>query len=270
MSVRSRDAAIAALATSQAVQIFRNGARTTVAAAQFQTLDLAGQPGAGVLAGTSTAAGVVPTDATAGCPTINAFGGGNTGYDFGVTFQNTIACRMRLYDMLFKAGAYAFNASTALAAQPSYSSRIPLDPQLGTADYKGTEIWLEAVTTFTGNLTATLTYTSNLGVAGQTATLLTGAALTVGRMMRFSLASGDEGVQKIESVTGTIASAGTFNILVLKQLAEARVPANGAMIIGADRTGMGQLFADSALIVGVVPDSTAIGIPEVTINVGNG
>lgn len=272
MAVRNRDQLVAATAASQAVQIFRNGARATLAGRTYSTIDLAGSPGAGVLAGTSTAAGVVPTDATAGCPTINAFSGSNTGYVLQTSIGDTVGVRNRIYDLLFKAGAYTFNAAVTLVSQPSYSSRIPLDPVLGTADYKGTEIWFECVTTFTGNLTLTVTYTNDQGVAGQTTTVaqVTGAAPTVGQMARLPLATGDQGVQKIESVTGTIASAGTFNILVMRQIGGARVGINGGDIAGPDRTGMPILFADSALVLTVTPDSTAIGIADCTINIGNG
>lgn len=67
----------------------KTAARTTVATGWFTMLDIAGVPGAGTLAGTSTAAGVVPTDATAGFPTVDAFGGGATGYLARVEFGNT-------------------------------------------------------------------------------------------------------------------------------------------------------------------------------------
>ena len=131
-------------AAKQFVSFSRLASRTAVAAAWSSVFDLAGNPGAGVLAGTSTAAGVVPTDATAGTPVINAFGAGATGYLAQVDFGNTVACRMKLFDMLFKAGAYAFTAATTtLAAQPSYSSRVPA----GT-DFAETQIWIEVSTAF--------------------------------------------------------------------------------------------------------------------------
>ena len=145
MAITTRDGLIAAQAGAQRLRIFKSASRTSVAAIPFSVFDLAGVPGAGVLGGTSTAAGVVPTDATAGCPVINAFGGSNVGYLTRVEASSPVAGRIAIYDMLFKAGAYAFNANQTLASQPSYSSRV-----LGGTDYKGTEIWLEAVTAFTG------------------------------------------------------------------------------------------------------------------------
>lgn len=266
MAIRSRDGLIAAIAAGQTINLMRSGARTTIATATFETIDLAGQPGSGVLAGTSTAAGIVPTDATVGCPTINAFAGSNSGYITEIAFASSVACRLRLSDLLFKAGAYAFNAAVALAAQPSYSSRVP-----GGADYTGTQIWFECVTAFTGNPSVVVTYTNDQGVAGQTTPTLALTAPTVGRMAQFALQAGDNGVQKIESVTATVASAGTFNILVMRPLWTGRVQAAVyGDVHGPDKTGMPQVFADSALVLTVANDSTAMGTNELLITIGNG
>jgi hypothetical protein len=211
MAITTFDGFIAA--AKQPISLTKTSARASLATGWFQTLDLAGNPGAGVLAGTSTAAGVVPTDATAGFPLINAFGGGATGYLAQLEFGSSVACRMKLFDCLWKGGAYAFNANQALAAQPSYSSRV-----LGGTDFTDTQIWIEAVTAFTGNLTATITYQDQSGATGNVATLATGLALTLGRMMHVPLAAGDTGVQRIDNVAGSVATVGTFNVLVLRPL----------------------------------------------------
>lgn len=266
MAITTRDGLIAAMAGAQDITWFKSAARTTVAGIWFSLFDLAGNPGAGVLAGTSTAAGVVPTDLTAGFPPINAFGGGATGYLTSFDFGSTVACRMRVYDCLFKAGNYAFNANTTLAAQPSYASRVP------GGDYKGTQIWLETVTAFTGLQSIAVTYTNQDGVAGRTTgTVATGVAPTIGRMLQLPLQAGDTGVQKIESVVSTVATVGTFNVLVLRRLISARVRlANDGGTKGPDLTGMPTVFADSALFVMVAADSTSSGRPEMQITVANG
>lgn len=254
-------------APKQRAVLQKTVARTSIAALPFSVIDLAGNPGAGTLAGTSVTAGVVPTDATAGFPVIDAFGGAATGYVTRFEFANTVASRLTVYDLLFKAGAYAFNAAQTLAAQPSYSTRVP-----GGTDFKGTEIWIEAVTVFTGNLSVAVTYTNQDGTAARTTgTIATGIAPTVGRMIRLPLQAGDTGVQKIETVTATVATVGTFNVLVLRQFAGGRVPiANGGDVYGPDRTGMPVVFADSALFLVVTPDSTSTGNPECIIEVANG
>lgn len=254
-------------APKQNTLIRKTATRVSVANSWFSVFDLAGDPGAGTLAGTSTAAGVVPTDATAGCPVINAFGVSATGYLSRVEFGSNVACRIRIYDMLFKAGAYAFNAAVTLAGQPSYSSRVP-----GGTDFKGLEIWTETVTTYTGNQSIAVTYTNEGGTTGRsTGTVATGIAPTVGRMIQLPLQAGDSGVQKIESVTGTVATVGTHNILVLRPLWTGRViAANMGDLHDMIRVGLPQVWTDSALIAIVNADSTSTGIFDLMAEVANG
>lgn len=263
MAIASFDQAIAA--AKQYLSVAKTAVRPSIAASWFSVFDLAGNPGAGVLAGTSTAAGVVPTDATAGCPTINAFGASALGYLWQLEYGCSVACRLKLFDMVFKAGAYAFNAAQALTGQPSYASRMP------GGSYSDTQIWIEAVTAFTGNLTVTITYTNQSGVTGRTATLATGTALTVGRLMQVPLQAGDTGVQEITNVAGTVATAGTFNVLVLRPLWSGRCrTANDGDVHDFTKTGMPQVFADSALFLAVAADSTSTGIPEIELVIANG
>jgi hypothetical protein len=249
------------------VGIIKTASVTAVALMNTQVLQAAGNPGAGTLAGTNTANGVVPTDATVGFPLINAFAGGATGYISNVSFGSTVPCRITLYDCLFKAGAYAFNANVALTAQPSYSSRV-----LGGTDFTNTEIWIEAVTAFTGNQSIAITYTNQAGTTGRTTgTIATGVAPIVGRMLQLPLAAGDTGVQKIESVVSTVSTAGTFNVLVLRRLWAGRViVANWGDTHDFLKTGMPIVFADSALMPIVQPDSTATGLFELVAEVING
>jgi len=167
-------------AGKQAAELKKTASRAAVANSWFSIFDLAGSPGAGVLAGANTANGVVPTDATPGHPTINAFGGAAQGYLSSVEFGSTVACRIRLFDMLWKGGAYAFNAAQALTAQPSFLPRVPGGTALATAGE--TELWVEQVTAATGNQAVNVTYTNELGTAGRTTGAVgIGAAPTVGR-----------------------------------------------------------------------------------------
>jgi len=264
MAITTFDGFIAS--AKQYVSVVKTASRTSIAASWFSIFDLAGNPGAGTLAGTSTTAGVVPTDATAGCPTITAFGGGATGYLAQVDFGSSVACRMKIFDMLWKAGAYTFNANVTLSAQPSYSARMP------GGSYTDTQIWIEAVTAFTGNLSIAVTYTNQDGTTGRTTgTVATGIAPTLGRMIQLPLQAGDSGVQKIESVVATVSTVGTFNVLVLRPLWSGRVKvANDGDVHDLAKTGMPVLFADSAITAAVAADSTATGIPELELVIANG
>lgn len=264
MTIATLDQYIAS--AKQRIPLQKTAAITTVAASWFSTFAQAGNPGAGTLAGTSTAAGVVPTDAVAGYPVINAFGGAATGYLSKVEFGSSVACRIQLFDRLFVAGAYAFNAATTLASQPSFSSRVP-----GT-NYTGLEIWVEQVTAATGNQAVNVTYMNEGGTTAHTTGAVgIAAAPTVGRCWQLPLQSGDAGVQKIEVVTGSVASVGTFNVMVLRPLWSGRVRiVNDGDIHDMLRTGMPQVYADSALFALISADSTSSGVPELELEIANG
>lgn len=265
MAIITLDQLIAS--AKQRLPINKTASRTAVATIPFSVFDIAGGPGAGVLAGTSTTTGVVPTDLTAGVPTINAFGAGATGYIARIEWSSSVACRIALYDMLWKGGAYNFNASTTGQTPASYASRVP-----GGTDFQGLEIFYEQVTAATGIQSVNVTYTN---AAGQTnrATGVTsqGTAGIVGRMMQLPLQVDDSGVQAITGVVGSVATVGTFNILVMRPLGEARIRvANDSIIQDFLSTGMPQVFADSSLRYIITADAAATGTPECVVDIVNG
>lgn len=299
----------------------KTASRTSVALTWFSTFDLAGNPGAGVLAGTSTTAGVVPTNATAGTLAFPNVNPGQTVYFATINGGNSVASRVMLADMLWKGGAYSFNSNVTVTSPPSYASRCQLagswaastvfrvgdrvvnnsnlyvcsspgtsassggPTTTGSAiadgscawnyvsagiDYQGTSIWVETVTAFTGNMSIAVTYTNQSGTTGRTTgTVATGVAPTLGRKIQLPLQSGDTGVQKIESVVGSVATVGTFNVLVLKQYYQGRVRvANDGFVngmSGVDTTNMPVMGNGAALIMPVMADSTATGLPEVNV-----
>jgi hypothetical protein len=174
---------------------------------------------------------------------------------------------MQLFDRLFSCGAYAFNAGTVnLTAQPSYAGRVP------GANYKGLEIWFEAVTAFTGNLSLAVTYTNQDGTTGRTTgTVAFGVAPGLGRMVRLPLQAGDTGVQKIESVTPSVSTAGTFNVHVMRRLGPAaRVVANGVVVYDAFQLQWPVVYDTSALFLMVQADGTGSGLPYCNMNIANG
>lgn len=250
--------------TKQMVIQKKTASLTTVAQQWSSPFHLAGTPGAGTLAGTSTAAGVVPTDATAGCPIINAFAGSGVGKITRINAYCSVSGQIMLADMLWKGGAYPYNAAVTLADQPSFSTRVP-----GGTDFTGCEIWLEQVTAMTGNQSIRITYTDGGDVSRDTGTIATGVAPIVGRMYRLPMPGGN-GVKRIDSVTSTVSTVGTFNVLVLRPLAYVRIPFAGYSeqrdMFG---TGAPLVFADSALVVFNRPDSTALGLPEFEIEIAS-
>lgn len=263
MAITTLDGIIAA--AKQRVLISKTANRTSVAVIPFSVYGLAGNPGAGTLAGTSTSTGVVPTNTTAEHPLINAFGEGATGYITRIEGNSTVACRIQLYDLLWKGGAYSYNAATTGNASPSYAARLP------NGDYKGLELWMEQVTAATGIQAVTVQYYNQDGILKSTPVQSQGTAGIVGRMTQIPLAVGDTGIQGVFGVTGSVATAGTFNILVLRPLGEVRIRvANDGVVQDALTTGMPQIFAESALMMIVTADSTSTGLPELVVDVANG
>lgn len=226
----------------------------------------AGNPGAATLSAGNTANGAVPTDATTGWPVVNAFGVGARGYVTGIQYSNSVASNIIIYDRLFHAGAYSFNANTTLADQPSYAGRVP-----GGNDFTGLELWVEAVTAFTGNLSINVGYRNQAGADVTTGVIATGIAPAVGRIIQLPLAAGSSGIQRINSVVATNSTVGTFNLVVVRRLATLRVPAaNVGGQVGFDVTGMPEVFADSAITMAVQPDGTSTGLPYALIEIKNG
>jgi len=251
-------------AAKQRVMWLKTGTRTLVALTPYSVFDLAGDPGAGALAIGDTAAGLVPTDAVAGYPAIDTFSG-RDGYLGRVYYGSSVACRFDLYDRLFAAGAYAFNADTSLAAQPSFASRVP------GGVYGGLQLWVEQVTTGTGVQHVQVNYLNQSGVAGDTGDVTLITATPVGRCARIPLAAGDYGIQKITRVRGNTATVGTFNVMVLRPLWTGKAfTINAGDVHGPLDTGFPQIYDDSALYVLLSADSTAVGLPVIESQIAMG
>ena len=270
MAITTVDGLVAA--ATQRVRITKTASATTVAAQWSSLLDVAGAPGAGSLAVGNTTTGVVPTDATTGFPGIFNFGSGNSGYLAKVAWGGTVAARLCVFDRLWHAGSVAMNSlgTTTFSSQPSYLGR-PID---GAG--VGVEIWLEINAAVSATATTiAVGYTNSDGTSGHT----TGATPSLSgyatrRLYQLPLQAGDRGVQKIDSVTvgGTVATTGTFNVIAARTLfdqARVRV-ANDASMVGWDQTLLPPVFEDSALWLTTAADSTASGLPDVTLTIVNG
>jgi hypothetical protein len=78
------------------------------------------------------------------------------------------------------------------------------------------------------------------------------------RLLQIPLAAGDTGIQKIESVTATVATVGTFNLLIVRPLWNGRVMGPGDFGSrynhGPDKTGMPIVYDTCALFQMVQQD----------------
>jgi len=264
VAIQSLDQYIAA--AKQRITYTKLASRTSVAAMPFSIFDIAGNPGAGTLGGSDVNAGVVPDDSIAGYPNIAPFNTGATGYISKIEFMSPVAGWLNLYDRLWLAGPYNFNAASSLAAQPSLASRLP------DGSYNGLELWVETVTPFTGNLTISVNYTKEDGTTGRTTgAFATGLAPTLGRCIQLPLAAGDRGIQKVESLSASVATVGTFNLMILRPVWSGRVQvANAGDVHDLLRTGMPKILTNSALYCLVTADSTATSTPSMIIEIANG
>ncbi|MGL4174942.1 MAG: hypothetical protein ACRCSN_02605, partial [Dermatophilaceae bacterium] len=192
MAITTDSGLVSATASGQPVEITKTTAIGTIAFQPFSLLDVAGTPGSGTLAVGNVANGLVPTDATNGYPTINAFGGANLGHLGRVSWSNTVPCRLALYDRLFNSGSHSLATlgPFGLSAQPSYLTRSP------TGDGLGCVIFLEINTAVAASAaTVAITYTNEQGVTGRsTGASVSLASFTTRRLVPMPLQAGDRGV----------------------------------------------------------------------------
>lgn len=220
----------------------------------MSSFDLSSAPGAGTLAGSSTTAGVIPTAATPGTMTPHPFGAGKTGYL--TKFENYLQRSQTayLYDLLWKAGAYAFNAAVSLSGQPALQ-RVP------NTDYKPLQLIVEIVTTFTGNPVIDIGYLDAAGNPQTTSITLT--APVIRSVWRLPLIT--EGIQQVTSVTATVASAGTFNVLIVR-----RVGFSGIGDVTNNQVGVSSKQVDTPLLTGMalIDEDAALAIYVNAVAIG--
>lgn len=259
-------------AAKQKMQIMKSAAVTTIAAQLYSLWGTNGNPGAGTMAVGNTASGVIFNDATVGAPLITNFSGANIGYLAQAQFRNSVAGGLVLFDRIFGAGAVLMTslATTTFSAQPAITTRLP-----GGNDYGDLEILIELTTTVSATATTiAVGYTNEAGTTGRT----TGASaslsgFTTPRVIRMPLQAGDKGVQKIESVTvgGTVATAGAFNVILARRLAEFDIRVVNALDSQAwDLLGAPQVFDSSCLWAVAQADSTSSGLPTLAMTIING
>ena len=170
---------------------------------------------------------------------------------------NTVGSTIRIFDRLWVGGTYTFNANVAVTS-PSWASRVSYNG--GAADYNGTEIWVEQVTAATGNQAVNVSYTDQGGAAGSTGAVGIAAAPSVARCWQLPLASGDSGVQAITNVTGSVATVGTFNVMVLRPIVDIYIAAGTTPIFNWADLALPEIFNDSALYCLIKSESgTAMG-----------
>jgi hypothetical protein len=276
MAITTGDGYIAA--AKQMISYAKTASVTTINTTRYTVRGAAGIPGAGTLASLgATIPGQVPTDATSGCPTINAFGGGNTGYLSRVQWNNSVVGRVELWDMLYSvnipssAAGFQSLQTLTVTAPASYLGRCP--DGLGN----GLRIFVEVTTTMSASATTIVcTYSNSAASPATGRTTASSGSLNgfvAGRWVELALQAGDSGVSKLESIIigGATNALGVANIIVARRLwgSGTRV-ANSGSYDGIDMTGLPIVYDTSALCVTTIADSTASGLVDLDIEIANG
>lgn len=265
MAITTNDQAIAALAAAQRL-VIQKVSVTSVAGFYYTLWNAA--PNAGSLAIGNIVAGVIPTDATAGAPVINAFTGANTGYL--MTFDASFAQAgvLSIYDRLWHAGTFSTTTlhTDTLSGQPALV-RVP------NSDYSQLELWVENVVA-NGATATTITVSYQDGANTTQSATLDAAAYTscpANRMLPLRLANAT-GIQKVNSVTiGGVLGTGTFNLVIQRNIVDHTTVSVG---IGRPKknyfdTGLAQVYADSCLAAMCFATTTSTGTLFAEAAVGN-
>jgi hypothetical protein len=269
MAITTMDGLAAAIASGQRI-VLQKASATAVANFYYTLWTTAGQPGAGAAIG-NIAAGVIPTDATAGCPIINAFTGGNTGYLMTFDASSSVAGVLSVYDRLYHAGPFIGTTlhTDTLAAQPALV-RVP------NTDYSQLEAWFEVTAVFAATATTVTISYQDGNNATQTGTITDVVSLTgapVNRMYPFRLAN-SSGIQKLNSVTigGATNTTGQGNVVIQRNIVDHTiVSANiGRPKKGPFETGMPLIYADSCLAMMFNATTTSTGTLYAEGSIGNG
>lgn len=262
-------------AYKQRIPMVKTNSVTTVAGVGSTTIDRAGFPVAGLLNPSQTTNGVVPTDATAGYPRIEAPSGSNKLYLSRVGISANVAMSVELYDVIFQAGQTTIPTSgtttVALSSIPSIADRIPYMEDGTTKDYQSLQIYVQMAVAGSNHAhSVSVDYLDQGGAAGNTGNITT-QSMIVNRLIRLPLAAGDTGVSEITgyNVNGITSATGAVVVQLMRSLGVYRTQGGLSSLYGPDYTGLPQIFADSAILMVVIADSTSSGVPNVNLEIAH-
>lgn len=124
------------------------------------------------------------------------------------------------------------------------------------------------------SVTATISYTNQNGVAGQSASCVIPITAKIGLLIPFVLASGDWGVQSVQTVTlsATTGTAGSFGVSLLQVLSPwvgIAVP-NCAVPLDFAGCDLAQVAPNACLALIALPSTTSTGIVYCNFSISNG
>lgn len=262
------------IAYAQRLNYTKTNSITTVGGQPFLLLDRFGFPVNGSLNPGNTTNGIVPVSGNTGYPTIEAAVGSNELRVRSIDGTCSIAASITIFDVLFAAGQTtiptAGTTTIALTSRPSFTSRIPFMADGVTRDFSAVELYVLASTALGAQAhTISVDYLDQGGAAGNTGNVSTNG-LTVNRLVRLPLASGDTGVSDVTgyNVNGVASATGSVSILAMRRVARIRL--NLSDLYGPDRTGFPQIFSTSALVAVINTDSASSGVFDLELEIAQG
>jgi hypothetical protein len=225
--------------------------------------DAVGEPAAGSLSIGNTTTGLIPTDATAG-----AFSFANPSSGNSYLGKVTVSCQnvgtLILYDRLHHSGSY-----TSANGNINTTDMTAID-RYSTGE--GAEIWVEIATALSALATTlTVQYTDQAGSTSATATCVVPASAAARRMFPFTAVIGTLGVRSIENLSGSAAPTGTFNLVILRRLAEIPMSVSGQQVtFDWSDIGISRIYNDACIAMMMQTASGGSGILAGSISIAQG
>jgi hypothetical protein len=237
--------------------IAKNSAGSLVQARLFSPFYLAGIPSAAA-APTPGMSGVALTTYPGQIPFTNPPAGQNS-----YVARFSMACSgssgaTTLIDRLWHNSG--ISVTTFPGAQAVNSVTFPARDQNGSSDGVGVLLGLEVSgVTGTGTPTVTVTYTNSNGDTGRTGSVVVANSSSVGSFWSFPLASGDIGVQSVQSIAFSATwTSGTVHLVAYRPIMTFSVTATAATGFADALTGgLPRLYDDSVLSFLFFPGLTA-------------
>lgn len=189
--------------------------------------------------GSAPGAGAIPTNATVGAFPFTNAGAGREKWMIGASAISVVAGTYIIYDRLFHISGLSGTVTAAQTVQGSPATPALTRNTGGAGNFAMYEIYTAIGAT---SSTLTMSYTNQAGTAGQSATMNIGATnfREVNRAQQIPLASGDTGIQSVQSVTltATTGLAGDFGITIGRPLVSLTVCAVGIAAVRDFTTGL--------------------------------
>ncbi len=253
MAITTMDQLVSAMASAQYVDT-EEASIAVKAAGDFASLWTAGgRPGAGAAPG--SAGGIANTSSTTGAIPFTNPGGSNTMYLGRLEISGATPGSVILYDRLVSTSTLSGTVTTAQTVNSTALTRY--------TNGTGVGCWLEWYTA-TGSTatTATISYTNQSGTSGRSGTASIKASPDAGYMFPVSLASGDTGVQSVQSVTlaATTGTAGNFGITLAYRICTVPIAvANIGQLFDYAQVGLPVIQSNACLAYKVLASTTSTG-----------